>query len=53
MRHWLDGFAYHINLSPLFFVGASALALVIALVTVSGHAVLVARAPPTEALRYE
>jgi putative ABC transport system permease protein len=53
MQHWLDGFAYHVNLSPLVFVGASALALVIALLTVSGHAVLVARARPTEALRYE
>jgi putative ABC transport system permease protein len=53
MRHWLDGFAYHINLSPLIFVGASALAVAIALLTVSGHAVLVARARPAEALRYE
>jgi putative ABC transport system permease protein len=53
MQHWLEGFAYHVNLSPLIFVGASALALVIALLTVSGHAVLVARARPTEALRYE
>jgi putative ABC transport system permease protein len=53
MRHWLEGFAYHVNLSPLVFVGASALALAIALLTVSGHAVLVARARPTEALRYE
>jgi putative ABC transport system permease protein len=53
MRHWLDGFAYHIALSPLVFVGASVLALAIALLTVSAHAVLVARAPPTEALRYE
>jgi putative ABC transport system permease protein len=53
MQHWLDGFAYHVSLSPLVFVGASGLAFVIALVTVSGHAVLVARARPTEALRYE
>jgi putative ABC transport system permease protein len=53
MRHWLEGFAYHISLSPLVFIGASVLALVIALVTVSGHAALVARARPTEALRYE
>jgi putative ABC transport system permease protein len=53
MQHWLDGFAYHVTLSPLVFLGASALALAIALLTVSGHAVLVARARPTEALRYE
>jgi putative ABC transport system permease protein len=53
MRRWLDGFAYHVELSPLVFVAASALALVIALVTVSGHALLVARTRPVEALRYE
>lgn len=53
MRHWLEGFAYHVSLSPLVFVGASSLALAIALLTVSGHAVLVARSRPTEALRYE
>jgi len=32
---------------------ASALALIIALATVSGHALLVARTKPVEALRYE
>jgi putative ABC transport system permease protein len=53
MQRWLDGFAYHIGLNPLVFVAASALALVIALVTVSGHAVMVARTSPVEALRYE
>lgn len=53
MRRWLDGFAYHVDLGPLAFVAASALALVIALLTVSGHALLVARARPAEALRYE
>ncbi len=53
MQRWLEGFAYHIELSPVVFIAASALALVIALLTVSGHAMLVARARPTEALRYE
>jgi len=53
MRRWLDGFAYHIDLNPLIFVAASALALAIALLTVSGHAILVARTSPVEALRYE
>lgn len=53
MRRWLEGFAYHVDLSPWVFIAASALALVIALVTVSGHALLVARAKPAEALRYE
>jgi len=40
-------------LNPLVFVAASSLALVIALATVSGHALLVARTRPVEALRYE
>jgi len=53
MHRWLQGFAYHVDLSPLAFVVASVLALVIALVTVSGHALMVARTRPVEALRYE
>jgi putative ABC transport system permease protein len=53
MHRWLDGFAYHVDLNPLAFVGASVLALVIALATVSGHALTVARTRPVEALRYE
>jgi putative ABC transport system permease protein len=53
MQRWLQGFAYHVDLSPLAFLIASVLALVIALATVSGHALMVARTRPVEALRYE
>ncbi|HEY6621807.1 MAG TPA: ABC transporter permease [Steroidobacteraceae bacterium] len=53
MHHWLQGFAHHVSLNPLIFVGASMIALVIALATVAGHAMLVARAHPAAALRYE
>jgi putative ABC transport system permease protein len=53
MRRWLEGFAYHVNLSPWLFLAASALALAIAVLTVIGHALLVARAQPVAALRYE
>ena len=53
MQRWLEGFAYHVSLSPLVFVASSLLALIIALATVSGHALVVARAKPVEALRYE
>jgi putative ABC transport system permease protein len=53
LQRWLEGFAYHIDQSPLFFIVAGALALVIAFVTVVGHAVVVARAKPVDALRYE
>lgn len=53
MRRWLQGFAYHVDLGLLTFVLASALALAIAFVTVAGHAVMVSRARPVTALRYE
>lgn len=53
MQRWLQGFAYHIDMGLLTFVIAGTLALVIALATVAGHAALVARAKPVEALRYE
>jgi putative ABC transport system permease protein len=53
MQHWLQGFANHIALGPLVFVGASTVALVIALATVAAHASLVARTHPAAALRYE
>ena len=53
MHRWLEGFAYHIDLSPLVFLLASGLAFSIALATLSGHTWSVARAKPAEALRYE
>jgi putative ABC transport system permease protein len=53
LHDWLEGFAYRIPLSPLYFLGAGALALVIAWLTVLSHAVRVARAKPIGALRYE
>jgi putative ABC transport system permease protein len=53
MQRWLEGFAYHIDLELWMFAAAGALALVIALATVSVHSWLVARAKPVTALRYE
>ena len=53
LQHWLEGYAYRIELNPLYFVAAGAVALVIAWLTVVGHAVRVARANPVHALRYE
>jgi putative ABC transport system permease protein len=53
LRRWLEGFAYHIDQSWLLFVVAGVLALVIAFITVFAHAIMVARAKPVEALRYE
>jgi putative ABC transport system permease protein len=53
MRRWLEGFAHRIDMRPWVFLTATAIALVIAMATVIGHALLVARAKPVEALRYE
>jgi len=50
---WLEGFAYRIELSPLIFVFAGGLALLIAVVTISLQAARAASANPVEALRYE
>jgi putative ABC transport system permease protein len=53
MRDWLNGFDQRIPLTPLPFLGAAAVALGIAVATVVGHSVRVARANPIHALRYE
>jgi len=53
LRRWLESFAFSVELAPWMFLAASALALVIAVATVSGHALLVARTQPVSALRYE
>lgn len=53
MRRWLQSFAYHTDMGVLTFVAAGMVALLIALATVAAHAILVARAKPVEALRYE
>lgn len=53
MRSWLQNFAYRIDIGIGVFVVAGILALVIALLTVSVHAVRAATANPVESLRYE
>jgi putative ABC transport system permease protein len=53
MRDWLNGFDERIPLTPLPFVLAAAIALGIAVATVVGHSIKVARANPIHALRYE
>ena len=51
MREWLDGFAYHIELSWLVFVTSGLLAVVIALLTVSYQAGKVGYMNPAKTLR--
>jgi putative ABC transport system permease protein len=53
MRDWLNTFDQRITLGPIPFVVAALIALSIAIVTVVGHAMKVARSNPIHALRYE
>ena len=53
MREWLNQFDQRIALTPGPFVLAGLLALAIAVATIAGHAIRVARANPIHALRYE
>ena len=53
MRDWLNGFDARIALTPTPFLIAGGLAFVIAVATVAGQAVRVARRNPIHALRYE
>ncbi len=53
MRGWLGGFDQHVGLSPLYFLAATALTLAIALATVVGQVLAVARAEPARALRHD
>jgi len=53
MHRWLEGFAYRVPLGWWWLPVATLAALAIALLTVSAHSYLVARANPANALRYE
>ena len=53
MRDWLNGFDQRIALTPVPFLLAGCIALGIAIGTIAGHAMKVARANPIHALRYE
>ncbi len=53
MRYWLTGFDDRIALTPLPFIAAGSIALLIAIVTVASHAIRIAAANPIHALRYE
>ncbi len=53
MSHWLQGYAYRIDLQWWIFAGAGLLAAIIALATVSYQALRVASANPVKSLRTE
>ncbi len=50
---WLQQFAYRIDINPLLFLVGGLVALAIALLTISYHAIKSARENPVKALRYE
>ena len=53
MRTWLAGFDDRVALSPLYFVAASVIATVIAVLTVIGQSLRASRAAPAWAMRHE
>jgi putative ABC transport system permease protein len=53
LHDWLQGFAYRIPLSPIYFAGTGFATLLIAWATILAHAFRVARTNPIHALRYE
>jgi ABC-type antimicrobial peptide transport system permease subunit len=53
LQGWLEKYEYHINISPLIFVGGGMLAVVITLITVSFQAIKAAIANPVKSLRTE
>ena len=53
LRQWLSQFEDPIGISPLYFAAATVVAILIALVTVGGLALVNARAEPGKALRHD
>jgi putative ABC transport system permease protein len=53
MNHWLDNFAYHVNLHPLNFVLAGIVTLLVASVTITFVSLKAAFRNPVDALRSE
>jgi len=53
MNEWLAGFASRIEIGPGVFLLATAMALIIAMLSISYHAIRAATSDPVKALRYE
>ncbi len=53
MHNWLSNFAYRISISPWVFLYSGIIALIIALITISGHTVKAANSNPVKSLKYE
>ncbi len=53
MKKWLESFAYRVDIQPWIFIVGGVVAFVIALTTVSFHAIRASRQNPGMSLRYE
>ena len=53
MNQWLNGFAYHVEIHPLLFVGAGALVLLVSWITLSARSISAAKANPVDSLKNE
>lgn len=53
MSEWLNGFAYHVDMSFIVYALSALAAVAIALVTVSSQTIRAARSNPASTLRYE
>jgi putative ABC transport system permease protein len=53
VRHWLEGFAYRVSITPLAFAFSGLLVLGVAALAVGYHALRATRIEPANALRYE
>jgi putative ABC transport system permease protein len=53
MHNWLQGFAYRIHIQWWMFAGSGMLAIIVAIITVSYHAIKAAMANPVNSLRSE
>ena len=53
LQNWLQNFAYRVDLQPFYFLLATVIAVLVALVTVFYQAFSAARTNPVESLRYE
>ncbi len=52
-NRWLQNFAYRVNVAPLLFLMAAAIALAVSLFSVSFHIFKTAKANPVDSLRHE
>jgi putative ABC transport system permease protein len=52
-KHWLDSFAYRIDLQVWYFIGAAFITLFIVCITVGTQAIKASLANPVDGLRYE